>query len=156
MRIGYICGMKRKILIGIVIVFAILQFFRIDYSQPESMIENDFIVMTNPPEGVANTLRTSCYDCHSNQTNYPWYSQIAPVSWWVGDHIHEGREELNFSEWGTFSEKRKAKKLHEIEEEVEEGEMPLESYLIMHSESKLSEEQREELEAWIKYVASKP
>ena len=146
--------MKRKILIGIVIVFAILQFFRIDYTQPESMIENDFIAITNPPESVANTLRTSCYDCHSNQTTYPWYSQIAPVSWWVGDHIHEGREELNFSEWGTFSEKRKAKKLHEIEEEVEEGEMPLESYLIMHSESKLSEEQREELEAWIKYQES--
>ena len=146
--------MKGKIFIGLGIVFITLQFFRIDYTQPESINENDFISMTNPPESVASILRTSCYDCHSNQTTYPWYSQIAPVSWWVGDHIHEGREELNFSEWGTFSEKRKAKKLHEIEEEVEEGEMPLKSYLIMHSESQLSEEQREELETWIKYQAS--
>lgn len=142
----------KRILISIAVIFLVIQFFRIDTTNPVIISENDFIEITNPPESVAAILKTSCYDCHSSQTQYPWYSQIAPVSWWLADHIKEGRGELNFSEWGTFSDKRKAKKLHEIIEEVEEGEMPLNSYLITHSSAKLTVNQSEELITWVKYL----
>ncbi|MGB0390561.1 MAG: heme-binding domain-containing protein, partial [Salibacteraceae bacterium] len=129
-----------------------IQFISVDVPVKEMDKNADFILATNAPNDVASILKTSCYDCHSNETNYPWYSNIAPVSWWVKDHIKEGREELNFSAWGTFTEKRKAKKLHEIEEEVEEGEMPLSSYTITHSNASLSKEQKEVLITWVKYL----
>ena len=99
-------------------------------------------------------LKTSCYDCHSSESKYPWYSNVAPVSWWVKDHINEGREELNFSEWGTFSDKRKAKKIHEVLEEVEEGEMPMTPYLIIHTDAKLSPEQTENFMSWFKKLGA--
>ena len=147
--------MKKKIGIGLALLFIVIQFFTIDKINPEVIQENDFITITNPPKSVAQTLKTTCYDCHSNESKYPWYSNVAPVSWWVKDHINEGRDELNFSEWGTFSDKRIAKKLEEVVEEVEEGEMPLPPYLITHSDAKLSESQTKELLDWFKYLASK-
>ncbi len=147
--------MIKKIGIGVVVLFVVIQFFRIDKTNPEVVQGNDFITVTNPPESVAKTLKTTCYDCHSNESKYPWYSNLAPVSWWVKDHINEGRDELNFSEWGTFTDKRKAKKLGEVVEEVEEGEMPLPPYLITHSDAKLTEVQTKELIDFFKYLASK-
>jgi hypothetical protein len=140
--------MKKAILLSIVILLGGMQFFRINKENPVVNHEDDFIIIMNPPAEVQNILRASCYDCHSNESSYPWYSNIAPVSWWVKDHINEAREELNFSEWGTYDAKRKDHKLEECAEEVEEGEMPLESYLIMHGDAELSESQRELLEEW--------
>ena len=147
--------MKKKIVIALVLLVVIIQFFTIDKTNPEVIQENDFITITNPPESVVQILKATCYDCHSNESKYPWYSNVAPVSWWVKDHIDEGRDELNFSEWGTFSNKRIAKKLEEVVEEVEEGEMPLPPYLITHSDATLSEQQTKELIDWFKYLASK-
>lgn len=144
--------MMKKIGLGILIVFIGIQFVSSNRETGEVILGIDFIELTNPPASVVEVLKSSCYDCHSNQTNYPWYSQVAPLSWWIDHHIEEGRDELNFSEWGTYSIKRKTKKLHEIIEEVEENEMPLESYLWIHSESKLSPEQVTELLDWIKYL----
>ena len=103
--------MKKKILIGLVIVFVIIQFFRIDKTNPTINKADDFISITNPPLEIASMLKASCYDCHSNETKYPWYSSISPVSWWVKHHVDEGRDELNFSKWSTFSEKKKDHKL---------------------------------------------
>lgn len=140
--------MKKRILLGLVILFLGMQLFRIDMENPTVNYEQDFISMMDPPAEVETILRTSCYDCHSNETNYPWYSNVAPVSWWVEHHIEEGREELNFSEWGTYDAERKEHKLEECAEEVEEGEMPLQPYTITHGNAKLSEEQRELLEEW--------
>ena len=97
-------------------------------------------------------LKTSCYDCHSNESIYPWYTNIAPVSWWIKKHINEGRDELNFSEWGNYSARRKDHKLDEIIELVEEGEMPLKSYLITHGDAKISTEQRAKIIEWAKTV----
>lgn len=142
--------MKKKIALGFIALLVIIQFFRIDKTNPAIVQENDFISVTNPPENIKQLLKTSCYDCHSNESTYPWYTNIAPVSWWVKQHINEAREELNFSEWGTFTEKRKKHKLEEVYEEVEEGEMPLKSYLIVHSDAKLTTEQKNELVAWFK------
>ncbi len=144
--------MKKKILYGLLVILIIIQFFRIDKTNPAIKIENDFIEINNPPEEIASILKTSCYDCHSNESTYPWYSNIAPVSWWVKDHINEAREELNFSEWGTFTAKRKDHKLEEMVEEVEEGEMPLNEYTWTHSEAKLTAEQKTLLMDWVKEV----
>lgn len=145
----------KKVIIGLVVVFGIMQFFRIDKTNPPVDLSQDFIQVTEPPEEIARILKTSCYDCHSNESTYPWYSNIAPVSWWVKDHIDEARDELNFSEWGTFTDKRKIKKIKEVVEEVDEGEMPMESYLIIHSDAQLSDEQTEKLIDWFKYLAMK-
>lgn len=142
--------MKKKIGYTLLIVIIVIQFFRIDKTNPVVDYEMDFIKINLPSEKVAAILKTTCYDCHSNESKYPWYSNFAPVSWWVKDHINEGREELNFSEWGTYTEKRKEHKLEEIIEMVDEGEMPLKSYTWMHNESKLNAEQKTTLLNWIK------
>ena len=142
--------MKKKIGIAVLAIIIILQFFRIDKVNPEAVLANDFIVNTNPDEKTIKLLKSACYDCHSNTTEYPWYSNIAPVSWWLKDHIDEARGHLNFSEWTSYDKKKQLHKLHECYEEVEHGEMPLESYTWIHSEAKLSHEDREHLEHWFK------
>ena len=111
---------------------------------------------TNPPietEAPAtaearSVLRRACYDCHSNETVWPWYSRIAPVSWLVARDVHEGREELNFSTWNRLTTKDQIEALHESWEEVEEGEMPLWFYLPTHPEARLSPQDRSVLRAW--------
>lgn len=144
--------MKKKIVIGLVAIVVVMQFFRIDKENPTYDSNNDFIVIMNPSDQVNNILKNSCYDCHSFETKYPWYTNVAPVSWWVKDHINEGRDELNFSAWGTYSDKRKDHKLEEVIELVDEGEMPLTSYTLAHSEASLSAEQQEALISWVKAV----
>jgi hypothetical protein len=97
---------------------------------------------------VRAVLRRACYDCHSNETVWPWYSRIAPVSWLVARDVHEGREELNFSTWNRMTSKEQIEALHESWETVEEGEMPLWFYLPIHSEARLSAQDRSVLRAW--------
>lgn len=145
--------MKSKIIKILLVVFIAMQAFRIDKTNPQAAKELDFISINKPSKDIAKVLKASCYDCHSNESTYPWYSNVAPVSWFLKHHIDEAREELNFSEWGNFSEKRKAKKLEEITEEVEEGEMPMTSYLLMHSEAKMSDVQREAFVTYFKSLA---
>ena len=141
--------MKKYILWGILAVVVIIQFFRIDKTNPEYDPAKDFIAMTNPPTEVADMIKASCYDCHSNQTVYPWYTNVAPVSWWVKKHINEGRKHLNFSEWGNYETKRQNHKLEEFYSEVNEGEMPLKSYTLIHSEARLSDAQVKQMTDWV-------
>ncbi len=142
--------MKKKIVFGLLALLVVSQFFRIDKSNPESDPNHSIFVVEQVPQEVESIIKTSCFDCHSNQVSYPWYTNVAPVSWWVKGHINEAREELNFSEWGTYTKKRKLHKLEEIEEEVGEGEMPLPSYLIVHGDAKLNKQQQEKLINWTK------
>ncbi len=142
--------MKKKIIFGLLALLVVSQFFRIDKSNPESDPKHSIFVVEQVPHEVESIIKTACFDCHSNQVSYPWYTNVAPVSWWVKDHINEAREELNFSEWGTYTIKRKLHKLEEIEEEVGEGEMPLPSYLIVHGDAKLNKQQQEKLINWTK------
>ncbi|MGB0430986.1 MAG: heme-binding domain-containing protein [Bacteroidia bacterium] len=127
-----------KIILVIVLIFGIMQLFRIDKTNPETVIENQFSIVEDAPEDVLNIMKNACYDCHSNQTKYPWYSNVAPISWVVKDHIDEGREEMNFSEWGSYSDGKRHHKLEECLEEVAEGEMPLKGYVVWHSEALLT------------------
>ena len=130
------------------ILFIGIQFIRIDRTNPKVVKKNDFIAMTKPDKDIEGMIRSACYDCHSNETEHPWYTNIAPVSWWIGNHIKEGREHLNFSEWAKYSEEAKNHKLHECEEELEEGKMPLDSYTWTHGDAKLSKKQKEKLAEW--------
>lgn len=136
----------KKIALGFVLVFLLAQFMPIDRSTPAIAPNNDFIVMMQPPSLIADMLKNACYDCHSYESKYPWYSKIAPVSWWVQNHINEAREHLNFSTWVINNEKGEA--LEECAEEVSEGEMPLRSYTWGHPEARLSNTERQQLESW--------
>jgi hypothetical protein len=142
----------KKIAIGFIVLLLVIQVFRIDKTNPPVDVKNDFISTTNAPLAVGQILKTSCYDCHSNETRYPWYTNVAPLSWWVKDHINEGREELNFSEWKNYNAKKADHKLEECIEQIEEGEMPMYSYTLLHSEAKLSEAQKKLLIDWFASV----
>lgn len=147
---------KKKIFLFLLFVFVIMQAFRIDKTTKAVEASKDFISITGANTEVTNLLKTACYDCHSNQPTYPWYTNIAPVSWWIKHHINEGSHHLNFSEWGTYSEKRKNHKLEECIEMVEEGEMPMSSYTWMHGEAKLTDAQRLVLVEWFKAIKNNP
>jgi hypothetical protein len=100
------------------------------------------------PPDVLHMLQTSCYDCHSNTTRYPWYAEFQPVGWLLNSDIQGGKNHLNFSEFATYPLRRQFIKLHQIGEQVDGEDMPLPKYLLMHAEAKLSPEQRERLVAW--------
>jgi len=140
--------MLKKIGIGLVIILALMQFKQIDKTNPEYNEAEDFITITQPSEEIATLIKAACYDCHSHQAKYPWYSNVAPISWMVEHHIEEGREHLNFSEWGSYDTKKANHKLEECIEEIEEGEMPMKPYVVMHSEAKMSKEQKKALMAF--------
>lgn len=138
----------RWILLGLLAVFVIIQFFQIEKTNPETMPEQDFLYLAAPPTELGMLIKDACYDCHSHETKYPWYTYVQPVAWWIKDHIDEGREHLNFSVWATYDSEKRAHKLEEAIEEVDEGHMPLPSYTWIHSEADLTGPQREELTAW--------
>ncbi|WP_267401895.1 MULTISPECIES: heme-binding domain-containing protein [unclassified Chryseobacterium] len=140
----------KKILIVVLVAFIIIQFFPIDKTNPAPTPGMDFLKIKKTPTDVAKIINTSCYDCHSNETKYPWYADIAPSSWLVKNHINEGRKHLNFSTFAVYEPKRQAHKLEECIEMVEKKEMPLESYYIGHQDAKLTDEQRKILVQYFK------
>lgn len=139
----------KRILSGVIILLVLIQFVRIDKTNPKVIPENDFINITNPSEDIAMVLKNSCYDCHSNESTYPWYTNIAPISWWTKHHINEGRRHINFSEWGDYPLDKLNHKLEECYEEIEEGKMPMTSYTIAHPDAKMTTEQKNKLKEWL-------
>lgn len=138
----------KKIAWALLLVFVGMQFIRPEKNQDSSDHLAAFLSETNPPAEVRELLKTSCYDCHSNQTEYPWYNAVAPVSYWLADHVNEGKGHLNFSAWNTYEAKRKDHKLEEVVEMVEEGEMPLNEYTWTHEGARLTEAQRKAITEW--------
>lgn len=130
-------------------VFVVIQFIRPTKNVGKVHGDNDINHVVNVPENVEAILVKACYDCHSNNTNYPWYTNIQPFGWWIQHHVDEGIEELNFSEYKNYKLKRQRHKLHECEEMIEEDEMPLNSYLWIHSEAKLTKEEKQALITWV-------
>lgn len=142
--------MKKKILLALAGILLVIQFFRPDTSVPNVYPSQDIRNALQPPADVTSILEAACYDCHSYETRYPWYNHIAPVSWWLANHVREGREHLNFNTFGTLPAEDRAHALEEIVETVEKGEMPLGSYTWTHADARLSAEQKATLVAWAK------
>lgn len=142
----------KKIAIILLAAFVIAQFFGPEKNEGDVVTLEFFIAETNPSENVHNILKESCFDCHSNKTTYPWYNNITPVNFWLADHVRDGKKHLNFSDWNTYSLKKKAHKMDELVEEVEEKKMPLDSYTWTHAEANLTQAQIDEMVAWGKSV----
>jgi hypothetical protein len=152
LRVGNTTEMLRKILkiavIALVAGFIILQFIRPDFTNPPLIAGDTLTASAQVPADVQQILTRSCNDCHSNQTVYPWYSKVTPFNWFLADHIADGRRQLNFSVWNTYSTDKKIKKLDEICEQVEHSYMPLPSYLWIHRDAVLEESQAKALCEW--------
>lgn len=133
----------------LIVVLIVIQFIRPEKNIAEGISNNDISKIYLVPENVQAILKTSCYDCHSNNTVYPWYSKIQPVAWWLNNHIVEGKRELNFSEFASYRIGRQYRKLDEINREVKEDAMPLNSYLWIHKNAKLDEQQKLTVANWV-------
>ncbi len=130
----------------LVVLLVIIQFIKPEKNNGGFEGIAAFKTETRPSEKVFSILKTHCFDCHSNQTKYPWYAEIAPISYWLADHVNHGKDDFNMSAWDNYSIKKKDHKLEELIEEIEEGEMPLNSYTWIHGN--LSKSDKELLIQW--------
>lgn len=140
----------KRVLIGLGVLFIVIQVIRPAKTNPEVDESRTIQAHSQISPPVAAILERACYDCHSSKTTWPWYSQIAPVSWYVIHDVNEGRKEINFSDWARFDAKRAARKLQEICEQVEQGKMPIKNYVLMHSNAKLTDADRQAICDWAK------
>ncbi|PQJ82894.1 heme-binding domain-containing protein [Polaribacter glomeratus] len=138
------------ILLVLLVAFVGLQFVPTALNTSDVVPKTDFMMVNNVPEIIKNKLQVSCYDCHSNNTAYPWYNKIQPVAWILEDHIKKGKDELNFSEWDLLSSRRKASKLRSIIKQIESNEMPLESYTLIHRNALFSLVEKQKI---IEYIS---
>jgi|SRR5262244_1837651 len=136
------------ILIPGVILFAGIQLIRPARTNPPVDESQTIFARTQMTPQVAAILNRACNDCHSNKTVWPWYTNVAPISWWLTNHVTDGRRNLNYSEWGKLPADRQDRKLRQICDEVEDGNMPLSSYVPMHPQARLSEEDNKTLCDW--------
>ncbi|MEN8890086.1 MAG: heme-binding domain-containing protein [Wenyingzhuangia sp.] len=140
----------KYIALVLVVAFVGMQFVPIERNQSDVVPITDFMLVNNVPNSIKNKLLVSCYDCHSNNTAYPWYNKIQPVAWFLEDHIKEGKAELNFSEWDSLSSRRKTSKLRSIIKQLEGNEMPMNSYTLIHKNAVFSETEKLEI---IKFIS---
>ena len=141
----------KKVVLWILVVFVLIQFIRPEKNDSNIGI-NDITTVMQVPENVKEIIKTSCADCHSNYTKYPWYSEIAPVSWYLAQHVNEGKEHLNFSEWAAYNKDQKSHILKDLDEELADHKMPLKSYLILHKEAEMTKAQYKILLDWVKAI----
>jgi len=139
----------KKVIWIILLILIGLQFIPVDKPQVTGNNPNDLLSVVSVPDTVADILKNSCYDCHSNQTIYPWYSHVAPVSWLVAKDVREGREHVNFSNWQALELTKKAEHLENMIDEIKDGEMPMSIYTAIHQDARLSEEQQKLIIDWI-------
>jgi len=139
----------KRFLILLLVLFILIQFYpRAEKNSSSAISSADISAKYNVPAEVKNILAVACNDCHSNNTNYPWYSNIQPVRLWLDDHIEDGKTDLNFSSFLSYPPRKQYHKLDEIIELVEKDEMPLASYTIIHRDAKLSASQKKALTDW--------
>jgi hypothetical protein len=140
--------MNKKAILTIVGVLILIQLIRPGANKNEAPSPQALTAHYMVPDSVLTALKVACYNCHSNNTAYPWYDQVAPVSWFVAYHVSRGKKHLNFDEFEAYPVKRKLKRLKDISESVEEGTMPISSYTWMHSEAMLTASQKKLIIAW--------
>lgn len=135
-------GWLAVLVVAIVLVIQVIPVERnVSTVQPGQSFEKTEKV----PANVAAILKVSCYDCHSNNTRYPWYSELQPGAWFMAQHIKKGRDELNFDEFNNYSKRRKKAKIKSVISQIEKEEMPLRSYRMMHGNARLSADEKKEL-----------
>ena len=139
----------KKILLGLFIVFIVIQFIRPAHNTSGQVLPTDITKTINVPDKILDVFKNSCYDCHSNNTRYPWYVNIQPMGWIMADHVKTGKANLNFSEFGSYSKRKQANKLRSLAETINDGSMPISSYTIMHTDAKLSEENKKLITGWV-------
>jgi hypothetical protein len=139
---------RRKIIVGLFFLVVVSQAIRPKKNAGIPSGPTDITTKVAVPESVMVVLKQSCYDCHSDYSAYTWYDEITPVSWWVANHIEEGKRELNFTHFGEYTAKKMDHKMEEIAETVEKEQMPLPSYLWTHGEAKLTQKQKQVLIDW--------
>ena len=144
--------LKRKILSALLFVFIAIQFIRPAKNRSSDVQTADLITNFHVPAGVAGILTTACYDCHSNNTRYPWYAHIQPAGWLLAKHIKDGKRELNFNEFAGYTKRRQLSKLKAIGNSIKDGSMPLSSYTWLHADAKLSEESKTLILNWTSKV----
>ena len=140
--------LAKKILLVSGILFIALQFIRPVHNKSRQVLTTDISKVVTIPDTVLTLLKNACYDCHSNNTDYPWYSNIQPMGWLMAYHIKQAKNQLNFSEFGTYSQRRQLSKLDGIANSIKDDIMPLKSYKIMHKSAQLSTDEKSLLINW--------
>jgi len=138
----------KKILLVLIAVFIAIQFIQPAHNKSEQVVPTDFAKILVVPNNIKIILQNACYDCHSNNTKYPWYANIQPVAWMMARHIKNGKDKLNFSDFGSNTIRKQISKLKEIANQVKDDEMPIASYKLMHKNARLSAEDKTLMEDW--------
>ena len=139
----------KKILLALLIVFIAIQFIQPAHNISGQVLPTDITKTVNVPDKVLDIFKNACYDCHSNNTRYPWYVHIQPMGWMMARHIKNGKDNLNFNDFGSYSNRKQANKLRAIETSIKEGAMPLSSYVSMHTDARLSAEDKKLITDWV-------
>ncbi len=140
--------MKKKLLLLLLVVFVAIQFIHPERNESAEPQTADISTIYKVPVDVSNILNKACNDCHSNNTTYPWYATIQPVAWWLNDHIQEGKGEINFNEFASYAPAKQYHKLEEFKKQIDEDEMPLSSYTLIHTNAKLTDSEKKTLTNW--------
>lgn len=141
-------SLKKKIILGLAVILIGIQFFQPLRNQSDEVTASHIERVYAVPQNVKAILTQSCYDCHSNNTRYPWYSRIQPGAWYMARHIKKGKEELNFSTFGEYSARKQRNKFRAMAGQVKDGEMPLSSYTLIHRNAVLSQDDKQVLINW--------
>lgn len=136
--------------------FLLIQFFRPEQNLSGRMADSHIEKVHEVPDNVKTILEKACYDCHSDNTRYPWYGNIQPAAWFLADHIRKGKEELNFSNFNDYSKRRKKSKFNSMYNQVNDDKMPLDSYILLHKNAKLSKQEKQILLAWFEKMEKEP
>lgn len=139
----------KKILLALLVVFIAIQFKQHVHNTSKDVLATDFKKIFAVPDNVTAILQNACYDCHSNNTIYPWYSNIQPMAWMMARHIKNGKAELNFSDFGSYTRRRQINKLKGIANQIKNNEMPISSYKMMHKRARLSKEEKDLIIDWM-------
>ncbi|MDE3142723.1 MAG: heme-binding domain-containing protein [Bacteroidota bacterium] len=140
--------MVKKILVALLVVLIVIQFIHPKKNQSTEILATDISKTYAVPKDVETILAKACNDCHSNNTNYPWYNNIQPVAWWLNNHVNDGKRHLNFSDFTSMKVARQYKRLDDCMEQIKEGEMPLESYTWIHKNAILTDGEKQTLNNW--------
>ena len=143
----------KKILLALLILFVAIQLIQPAHNKSGQVSPTDFTKAFTVPQNLQNILQSACYDCHSNNTAYPWYSRIQPMAWILKRHIDNGKAKLNFSDFGSYSFRRQVSKLREIANQVKDDEMPLSSYKTMHEKANLNADEKRLIVNWMNNTA---